>query len=72
MSSYLRFLAQVGGKLETGDIASVIANYDDRMNGIKLNVSQLSLLLGHHLLLADSLVFVDAEVKNVNLENDNG
>lgn len=46
--SYLGFLAEVRGEFEAGDIASVIAHYDDRIDGIKLDVSQLGLLFGHH------------------------
>lgn len=65
--SYLRCLAEVRGEFETGDRASVIAHDDYWIDGIKLNVSQLGLLFGHHLLLADCLIFVDVEVKNMNL-----
>lgn len=67
--SNLRLLAEVGREFEAGNIASVITHYDDRIDGIKLDVSQLGLLSGHHRLLADRLVFVDVEVKNVNLKN---
>lgn len=38
------------------------------MDGIELNSSQLGLLFVHHLLLADGLMSVDAEVKNMNLK----
>lgn len=70
--SYLGFLAEVRGEFEADDIASVIAHDDDRIDGIKLNVSQLRLLFGHHWLLADGLIFVDAEVKNMNLKKMSG
>lgn len=66
--SYLGFLAKVGGEFEAGDVASVIAHYDDRMDGVKLDASQLALLFGHHGRLADGLIFVDVEVKNMNLK----
>lgn len=65
---YLGFLPEVRREFEAGDIASVITHYDDRIDGIKLNVCQLGLLFGHHWLLADSLIFVDVEVKNMNLK----
>ena len=68
--SYLGFLAEVGGEFEAADVASVITHDDDRVDGIKLDVSQLGLLLGHDGLLADRLIFVDAEVKDVNLKKD--
>lgn len=65
--SYLGFLAEVGGQFEAGDASLVVAHDDDRVDGVELDVRQHSLLPGHHHLLADGLVFVDAEVKNVNL-----
>ena len=66
--SYLRYLAKVRGEFEAGYVASVIAHYDDRIDGIKFNVSQLGLLFGHHRLLTDGLIFVYVEVKNMNLK----
>lgn len=35
-------------------------------------MSQLGLLFGHHWLLADGLIFVDVEVKNMNLKKMSG
>ncbi len=65
--SYLGFLAEVRWEFEAADVASVIAHYDDGMDGIKLNMSQLG-LFGHHSLLAESLIFADVEVKDMNLK----
>lgn len=64
--SYLRFLAKVGGEFKTSDVAPVISNYDDRMDGVELDASRLCLFC-HHCLLANGLIFVDSEVKNMNL-----
>lgn len=68
LNPYLWLLPEVRGEFEASDIALVIPHYDDGIDGIKLNVSQLSLLFSHHWLLADSVIFVDAEIKHVNLE----
>ena len=65
---YLGFLPEVRREFEAGNIASVITHDDNGINGIKLYMSQLGILFGHHWLLADSLIFVDVEVKNVNLK----
>ena len=67
LGSYLGFFAQVRRELEAGNISSVVSHDDDGVDGVKLNVSQLSLFLGHHRLLADGLIFVDAKVKGMNL-----
>lgn len=37
--SYLRFLAKVGGEFEGDHVTSVIAHYDDGVDGVKLDVS---------------------------------
>lgn len=59
-SPYLRHLSQVRRELETGDVPTVITHDYDGMDGIELHVSDLVLLLGHHGLVADSLVLVDS------------
>lgn len=50
-------------------MTSVIAHYDDGMDRIEVDMSQLGLLSGHHGLPADGLILVDVEVKNMNLKN---
>lgn len=45
----------------------VVPNDDDGMLRVELDVRQLGLLFGHHRLLANGLVFVDAQVKDVDL-----
>lgn len=65
--SYLGFLAEVGRQFEAGDAALVVAHDDDGVDGVELDVRQHGLLPGHHHLLADGLVLVDAEVKHVHL-----
>lgn len=70
--SYLGFLAKVGRELEAGDGALVVAHDDDGVDGVELDVRQHGLLPGHHHLLADGLVLVDAEVKHVHLQAGEG
>lgn len=47
-------------------MAAVIAHDDDRMDRVEFDVQEPG-LLGHHFLLAESLIFVDAEVEYMNL-----
>lgn len=68
-SSYLGPLSEVGGQFQAGDEASLVSHYDDGVNGIELNVSQLD-GVRHHSLLAQGFEFVEVEVENVNLERD--
>ena len=44
-----------------------VSHYDDRMGLIKWDVVQFGLLLGHHGLHANRIVFVDVEIVDVNL-----
>lgn len=62
---------EVWREFQAGDLALVITYYDDRLGWIERDVSQLGLHFGPHLLLADGLIFVDVEVKNVNLKEKN-
>ena len=64
---YLGFFAEVRRELEAGDVAPVVSHYDDGINGVELDVGELGLLLGHHGLLADGFVLVNAQVEDVNL-----
>lgn len=66
--SYLGFLAEVGRQFEAGDAALVVGHDDDGVDGVELDVRQHGLLPGHHHLLADGLVLVDAEVEHVHLQ----
>jgi len=47
-------------------MASVIAHDDDGMDRIEFDVQEPG-LLGHHFLLAESLIFVDVQVEHMNL-----
>lgn len=53
-------------------MAPVVSNDDDGVDGVELDVGDLVLLLGHHWLAADGLVFVDAQVKDVGLGGEGG
>ena len=64
---YLGFLAEVWRELEAGDVAPVVSHYDDWMDGVELDVCKLGLLLGHHGLLADGFILVNAQVEDMNL-----
>lgn len=66
--SYLGLLAEVGREFEAGDGALVIAHDDDGVDGVELDMCQHGLLPGHHHLLADGLVLVDAQVEHVHLQ----
>lgn len=66
--AYLGFLAEVGRQFEAGDAALVVGHDDDGVDGVELDVRQHGLLPGHHHLLADGLVLVDAEVEHVHLQ----
>lgn len=68
IESYLGLLAEVRREFQAVDVALVIAYYDDGMDWVELNVCQPGFLFVHHYLMADRLVFVDIEVKNVNLK----
>lgn len=70
--SYLGHLAEIGRKLQAGDVASLVPNNYDGVDGIELDVSDLVLLLGDHWLAADRLILVDAQVKHVGLWRENG
>lgn len=69
---YLGFLAEVGRQFEAGDAALVVGHDDDGVDGVELDVRQHGLLPGHHHLLADGLVLVDAEVEHVHLQAGEG
>lgn len=46
---------------------TVIANDNDGVDGVELHVGDLVLLFGHHRLVADGLILVDSQVKNMGL-----
>lgn len=69
MDSYLGSLSEVGGQFKARDDASVIPHYDDGVNGVEFNVSELD-SVRHHSLLAQGFKLVNVEVKNMDLKQD--
>lgn len=65
--TYLGHLAQIGGELQAGDLASLISDDDNRVHGVKLDMGYFIFLLGHHHLGAESFILINIQIKHMGL-----